>query len=303
MKKNKLIFFLIFLSIIIFQISGADLENYDPEKPEDMISAAAILYENGKYDECMTLLDQLIADYELHKLEISKKKFAVVYYQRALITYAFREEGYAEEIEAFFLKAVELNISLEIEKPASTPPYILERFISIRQEYLNKFSRTTRRNNLGIFGALVLEPTIFSDPNLLQPGIHYSFNLNEQISLGIDFRFPLEIPIWNSIRGQAGVTIYPIYSIESFFTGYSVYYMFALDELSRYTHSLSFSAQLEYIYRSGIGFAFSAEVFRLDLFWDSEGDEDRPNYGSLDLIGNLLRLSFANMSFFVYYTF
>ena len=292
-----------FISAIAFQIFGFDLEDYNAETPEEMITAVAELYDEGEYEKCRDLLDQLIIDYESDILEINKKKFAAVYYQKALISYAFREEGYEEEIEQLILNAVKLNINIEIEKPASTPPFILERFMSIKKEYLDQFSHTSRRHSLGIFGAFVLEPTLFTDPNIVQPGIHYSFNLNEGISLGLDFRFPLTDPFWNSLRGQAGATFYPTYSVETFYTGYSVYYLFALDELSRYKHSISFSAQLEYIFRNGIGFAFSAEILRLDLFWDAEGEGSLPSYGSLTLISDLLTLSFANMSFFIYYTF
>jgi hypothetical protein len=159
-----------------------------------------------------------------------------------------------------------------------------------------------RRSAVGVFGALVLEPTVFQNISLLQPGISFTFNITDAFSLDTELRFPLQLPLWSSIRGQAGLLWFPTFRVEKIATGISLYYIFGLDDLSTYSHSLSFGGRMEYITRSGIGLAGNAELLRADLVFGRTAPATPPAYTQIRFLG-LGRIVFANITIYIFYSF
>jgi hypothetical protein len=143
---------------------------------------------------------------------------------------------------------------------------------------------------------------VLLNPLLVQPGISYTFNVTENLSLLADFRFPLQLPLWNSVRGQFGMIWYPTFSIEKLATGVSLTYTFALDNLSAYTHSISFGGRAEFLTRLGLGVVGNAELVRVDLIVGGTQATTSPSYSEIPLLG-LLHIVFANITLYVYYAF
>jgi hypothetical protein len=156
---------------------------------------------------------------------------------------------------------------------------------------------------VGLVGAMVLEPTIFTDLSVLQPGLFYSFNFNDSLTIDAELRVPLRSPVWNSIRGQVGLIWYPSFKVETISMGLSGTYIFGLDNLSAYTHSLSVGGQGEIVSRSGFGFGANVEMLRVDLLFGYPTGSELPSYSALPILGNLLRMAFANIRMFAFWTF
>jgi hypothetical protein len=263
-------------------------------------------YEAGDYRSCLRTLDGYIADHNSKRFVFPHAQMARVYRLRALVAYAFRGDGdaYREEVREYLRSALVEDPEIELGSPWEIPVVVQELFYQVREEYLERFSRTSRRFTVGLLGALVIDPTLLVDPAFLQPGIYFSYNLSDSWSLISDLQIPLSLPIWDAIRGQVGLAWYPDFSITRINTCIALAYAFSLDNLQTYTHSISIGGQAERISRTGLGAGVRVEVLRLDLILGTFDSTDIPTYRSVALFGeSAFRASYANMNFFITYTF
>ena len=263
-------------------------------------------YQAGDYRSCLETLDGYIAGHNGKNFVFSHAQMARVYRLRALVAYAFRGDGdaYREEVREYLLSALVEDPEVELGSPWEIPVVVQELFYQVREEYLERFSRTSRRFTVGLLGALVIDPTLLVDPTFLQPGIYFSYNLSDSWSLISDMQIPLSLPIWDAIRGQVGLAWYPDFSITRINTCIVLAYAFSLDNLQTYTHSISIGGQAERISRTGLGAGVRVEVLRLDLILGTFDSTDIPTYRSVALFGeSAFRASYANMNFFITYTF
>ncbi len=281
---------------------GADAAPSAAEIAAERLTGAQELFDSGQYDECLALVSQTVKEYESDKTPYPWGPMAGIYGISALLAFTFRESGYEAEVDALLLKAVTLNPDIVLGSPAVVPPFVLERLAKVREGYLSRFSRTKRRTTVGLFGALVLEPTVLTNPLLLQPGVSYSFNLSESLTVEAGLRFPLQIPLWNSIRGQVGLVWYPAFRIEKISTGISVSYLFGLDNLTTFMHSISVGGKAEIVLRSGLGFAVNAELLRANLIIGTDILPEVPSYSSVPFLG-LFNFAFANITLNAFFTF
>ncbi|MEJ2663282.1 MAG: hypothetical protein P8107_04425 [Spirochaetia bacterium] len=270
---------------------------------ETKLDQAQELYTNGKYEACDTLIDETITAMEQNQIPSSNSVLASLYIVKSFVVYAFREKGYQDKIEKLLRKAIETNIFYDFPDPRVVPLYILEEYRRIKTEYLAQFMKTTRRNVIGLYGSLVMQPTVLKNPAVIQPGIHYAFNLDNSWSLWLNIAIPTQIPLLESIQGTIGVTWFPTFKVETICLGLSAAYSFRLEHYESYAHSVLLEGYGEIIYRSGLGFGASVELMRFDLLFGTGGLE-LPEYGYIDLFPNSsLRLAFANLHLYLFYTF
>jgi hypothetical protein len=295
--------FLLLASPLLAQQKAAGRTSADREAARLALQQAEDLYEAGDYQGCADIVERSIAESEAGRATFPRRTMARMRVLDALIAYTFRDDGYEERVSQSLKTALTLDLSVDAGVPAEVPPYILERFALIKKEYLAGFTRSARRSSLGFVGAMVLEPTIFTDLSVLQPGLFYSFNFSDTLTLESELRVPLQSPIWNSIRGQIGLIWFPTFRVESVSMGISTTYMFGLDNLSTYTHSLSFGGQGEIVSRSGFGVGANVEMLRIDLILGITEPSDLPTYRAIPFLGNLVRVAFANIRMFAFWTF
>ncbi len=294
------------LALTALSAAAEEKELSKSEQAKARLEQAESLYADGAYEQCREFLDNSIRQAESREVYFPGPVIARMYLLRALIAYAFRVEGeeYKAEITSLLKRAVESDLGLDIEDPAGYPPFILELFRSTQREYLARYTRRSRRFSVGILGALVIDSTVLSDPSLLQPGLLFCYNLSESLSLTSSLRLPLSLPLWASLRGQVGLAWYPSFRVEKLSTAVVSSYVFSLDDLSTYTHSFSLAGAGEYVFRSGLGFGARAELLRIDLILGQADTGDLPGYRSISLLGeSFLRATFANSSFYIFYTF
>jgi hypothetical protein len=298
----------IMFAIIVLFMSIA--RAFPQESPNDVLVRALAkykdaedLYDKGEYKSAADLLDSYISEFEAHPDSFTDKLKAKIYLLRGTITYAFREEGYRQEIEQYFLKAIERDLDLEPGDPAKVPAYVINLFTKLKVDYIHSFSREIKKSEIGLFAAFVMEPAGSQSSSYLQPGISYTFCFDNNFDIGLDIRFPLKLPVWDSIRGQLGFTWFPYYRVENLCMGISTYYAFGLDQLRYYTHAISFCGRGEIVLRSGFGIAASVEVFRLDLLFGDTSSNPPQESRYVDLVQNVLRLEFANINFYLIYNF
>jgi len=262
------------------------------------------LYHAGTYDEARMLVEAALEEVRQGVKVVTPSLAGVLarlHALAALLEYAFRDEGFEARIDERLQQALERNPYLDLGDPAEVPAFVQTRFRRLRTAYLARFSRSERRSSLGISTALVLEPTVLADPSVLQPGLSYSYNLSEYVSLDAGLRFPLVWPPWNSIRGQIGLTYYPTFLVERVVTGITFSYLFGLDELATFTHSLAIGGRAEYLSRGGLGIAMNAELLRANIVMTG-GILEPPQGTEINLLG-LLNIVFANLSLQVFYAF
>lgn len=296
--------------VAVFLVAAAAAHAAAAQPTRDELAKAASetlqkgqqLYAAGSYEESLALVRPFLEAYEAAPASYPSGSVARLYRLQALLAYTFREEGYADEITSLLARAVELDLDLEIGDPAEVPAFVIDTFTRVRNAYLARFARSARRHAVGVFGALVLEPTVFRDLSLLQPGVFYSFNLGERFTLEAQLRFPLQSPLWNSIRGQVGLLYLPAFRVDKIATGISFSYIFGVDNLSTITHSLSFAGRMELVTRSGLGLAGSAELLRADLVTGDQAPAAPPSYTQMPFFG-LGRIVFANITLALYYVF
>jgi len=273
-------------------------------EPQQKLEEVEALYSSGDYDRCAELVDAYLEEALASRTYYPRGIIARFHRLKALLAYAYREEGYREEVDHHLLEATSYDLDLQIGTASEVPLYVLERFTAIQEEYLSDYGKTARRHSLGLFGALVLEPTVITNPALLQPGLHYAYNLSRSLSFAVDVRVPLQWPLWNSIRGQTGIVWMPGFRVEKIGMGLSAFYLFGLDNLETYTHSISFGGNMELVSRWGLGLGGSAELLRVDLIFGLADETELPEYKSTSIFGeSFLRLVFANINLYVFFTF
>jgi hypothetical protein len=271
------------------------------EVAAQLLDRAIELYASGEYVACRHTVSTTIAEYLAGGSGYPMVTMARFYGLDALLAYTFREEGYEAKVDEDLQKGLELDLNLDLGDPASVPPFVLDRFSKVKNDYLAQFQRTTRRSAIGIFGALVLDPMVLQNISLLQPGIAYSFNVTDTLTVDAEIRIPLQWPIWNSIRGQIGLIWYPSFAIESIATGVSFSYVLGIDNLSSATHSLSLGGRAEFLTRWGLGIIANAELARIDLIFGAGTPSQPPTYQTIP--GGLIRIVFANVTVYVIYAF
>ncbi len=273
--------------------------------PERSLAEAERLYAEAEYEECGRLLDESLADIQAGApaaIAVRARHFSL----KALVVYALREQGsdYQEVVRGLLVRAVQADPYHDLGDPATVPPFVMRTFQQIRSEYMSRFARTTRRYTFGLLGALVVDPTELNKPSLVQPGVSFGYNVSPTWTLGADMRLPLSLPLYDSIRGQLTALWYPSFYIGRFSTAVATSYVFALDNLATFSHSLSLGGQGEILTRSGVGVGARAELVRVDLILGQVSSEDLPNYRSLSLFGSsFLRTTFANTTVYVFYSF
>lgn len=308
MSRAKALLWLLVLSISGAAATFAQSSDRGSQQEEAALRLAIVedQYSAGEYQLCRQIMDAYIEEHRSRTFKFSHAQMARIYELRALVAYAFRGEDdqYREQVRAYLLAAVEEDPETELGSPSEIPSFVQELFQQVKHEYLERFSRTRRRFQIGLLGALVIDPTLVIDPSLLQPGLYFSYNLSERFSLISDLRLPLTLPIWKSIRGQVGISLYPYFNITRLNPSIALSYVFSLDNLETYTHSLSLSGQAELISRMGLGAGMRVEVLRVDLILGLTSSGQLPTYRSVELFGeSAFRATFANLSFFIFYTF
>jgi hypothetical protein len=274
------------------------------ESAGDKLAQAESLYRDGSYEEARSLVQAALEQVRLEVRIVTPTTAGVLarlHALAALLEYAFRDPGFEERIDAELQQALERDPYIDLGDPADVPTFVQTRFRRLQGAYLERFARSERRSSLGISTALVLEPTVLADPSVLQPGLSYSYNLSEYVSLDAGLRFPLVWPPWNSIRGQIGLTYYPTFLVERVITGITFSYLFGLDELATFTHSLAIGGRAEYLSRGGLGIAMNAELLRANIVMTG-GTLEPPQGTEINLLG-LLNIVFANLSLQVFYAF
>jgi len=293
------------LCCLIISLAADPIQPDREIDPRPLLEEAIKLYDGGKYEECRIFLDELILQHE-DKLfnNLYKSEIAQIYLLRSQVSYAFRKEGYQDEIHDLLLTAVTIDPDIQLEDPEKIPPFILGVFHEVREAYISGFSRLNKRHNLGLFFSLLIDPTVLSDPLLLQPEIYYSFNMSKGSSLTTGFGIPVTWPPWNSIRGHIGLLWMPVYRVERLSSGLTMEYHFALSDLERFTHSISFGFLERYINRSGLGIGVNIELILLDFIFGISEVPELPGYQPIDILGgSFMRMAFANTRISVFWNF
>jgi len=261
------------------------------------------IYANGDYAGCRFAIDELMSLEKEKKLELSFFQMAKIYSYKALVAYAFREEGYQDEVKRNLLRAVQTDLNFDFEDYAIIPAYVVDVFIKTKREYHDMFSKTTRRHTMGIYGSLTAIPTILDNPEYLKPGVHYSYNFSESFMLVTDVEFPATANIFNSITGRVGIAWFPSFKVETVSMGLLTLYGIKLEKNTNALHVVSFEGYGEFILRLGLGLAVSIELLRMDLvFGDEPGDFSET--GSVEIIStDQVRLTSGNLRFYLFWTF
>lgn len=277
----------------------------DVVDPEAVLQEAIDHYDAGEYEECGNLIDTLIGLVEAGEVRfIQRSGEAEAYLYRALVSYAFREEGYQDQVRADLERAVEVDLDFDLPDPSRLPPLVIGYFQEVRAEYLARYTKTAKRSQLGLYGSLIVDPTVLTNPLLLQPGIYAAYALSENWSLQGGLGIPVVWPPWNSIRGRIGFIWHPAYRVERFSSGISSQYLFTLNDLSVLTHSLSFGFRGEYVLRGGAGLMIDAELLRADLVFGATVVPELPGYSPLSLFADsFIRVAFANTRFAVFWNY
>ena len=126
----------------------------DREAANLALQQAEDLYKAGDYQGCAGIVEGSIADSEAGRALFPKRTMARIRVLDALIAYTFRDAGYEERVSRSLKTALTLDLNVEVGEPAEVPPYILERFALIKKEYMAGFTRSARRNTIGLVGAI-----------------------------------------------------------------------------------------------------------------------------------------------------
>ncbi|MBN1697541.1 MAG: hypothetical protein JW881_08515 [Spirochaetales bacterium] len=286
---------------------GADTPESRKEAQMKYMNAKE-LYDQGEYEECKQLLDSYIYEFLEKDIFYPVSVRSDIYVLRAMVSFVFLTEGYQEEIRFLFLQAIRLDLGLELDDPTVVPPRLIKLFNEVKTEYLARFSRTTKRHNIGIITSLVKhQDTLLS---IIQPGLHYAYNLSEDFSLVLDARVQLTARLLENFSVQGGIIWIPEFRIEQVVFGLSTYYIFSLDNYLEndrnyygFTHSLGLCGHGEVIWRIGLGLAAEVEIVRLDLMLGSKTSEITSGYDSIDIIPDMLRFLFANLNIYLFFNF
>jgi hypothetical protein len=259
------------------------------------------LYTKAEYTSCKAAIDTALIDFANGKLPLSSFDVAEIYIYKALVVYAFREEGFQKEIETLLQKAVELDINYDFKDYAIIPTYLIDKFVKIKQEYLARFAKSTRRHCLGLYGVISYLPMFSGSSEYLIPGIHYSFNPGDNFTLLLDFESPLSSPIFNIVQFRVGTIWFPTFKVETISMGLGAFYSLRIENGASYTHIVAIEGYGEFILRVGFGVAASVELVKLSVL---TGSGTLAPVGYFDIFSSeKSRFSFANLRVYLFYTF
>lgn len=270
---------------------------------EEKAALAAIkdLYEKAQYTECLAVIQAARADREAGKLVFSGTQVADLNVYEAFVVYAFREEGYQEKIRVLLFAAIEADLNYDFQNYAAVPPFILDRFISLKKEYHARFSKSARRHSIGLYGVINYLPATVAIAEYIKPGIHYTVNLSDYVSLLFDFEVPLSLPLFNVIQFRTGAIWFPSFKIETISMGLGLFYSLRIEEFINFTNMVSFEGYGEIVLRSGLGFGASVELLRFEFLI---GPGTLQTIGFVDIFSTpQLRFTFASLRIYAFFTF
>ncbi|MBN1411541.1 MAG: hypothetical protein JW969_11905 [Spirochaetales bacterium] len=291
-----ILFFLVCLPVLYAQ------EESPTEAARKKFEEVESLYASGQYEDCRKLVEvylQATGDDRFPNYFLAR-----LYRIKGFLVYAFREEGkpYRDEIQGLFQKAIELDINLTPGKPSQIPPFLYDLFTSTRDAYIKRFTRETRRNNIGLYS------TVF-----INLGLYYSINLSDSWSITAEIGFPFRSPfieepaILDKLSGQIGAVWYPTWNLEQIIFALAGFYRFELNGIMvndlKYIHTMSIAGQAEINTRLGLGIFVRAEIIRIDLYYSGGSTFELPAYGEWPILPGFLRIGYANINFGLFYTF
>jgi len=258
------------------------------------------LYKAGEYEKCRVKTEEYIEEFEEQNIYYQPGIRANFYVMKAMVSYAFREEGYKQEIEQLFKKAIETDLDLEIGDIATVPAFLNELFNKTKKEYLSQYSKTARRNSFGIVTTIVCTNPF--DGSNIQPGIFYEFNITDSLSINTDIKIPIQGNFWNFWRIKIGALWYREFRVEKFVFALGLYDILKINNWSLQTNTVSFCGRGEVITRNGLGIAADVEVMHLDLNFTQAESEEITNLSEIGQ-GSFFELFFANIDIYFIITF
>jgi len=289
--------FCVCISPVYAQVDSGDDELSASDIARLKYDEAWQLYQKGDYETSRDKVNISILEFEQQKIYYPKSTKANFYVLKAMLLYVFREEGYRDEIDALFLKAITIHLGQEIGDATQVPPFLIERFNKIKRDYLAQYSKLSRRFSMGLVTTLICTEN-FSTQNI-QPGIHYAFNLSDYLSLTADIKFPIRGGFWDFWRIKGGIIWYPSFKVEDLVFGIGFYDIFTINSWKVVRNSFSIAGHGEIITRSGLGIAADIELLRFDLIFthDLEGAQIE-NFSPM-IIANSINLFFAHLDFYL----
>lgn len=242
----------------------------EEEKPDAYTIAlmkyenAMELYKHGEYEKSLELVNTYIQEFEEKRVHYPRKIKADIYVLKGMLTYVFLEEGYREEIETLFLKAVQINLDQEIGDDTEVPAYLIQLFKKTKEEYLDQFSKTTKRNIVGFVTTLIYTEKFVAGN--FQPGIYYAFNFTNFWSVIATVKLALGSNFWNTWHFKVGGILYSDFRVEKLVYGLGLYNIFSINTSEdTIRNSVSLCGHGEFFTRPGFGLAVDIEVLRFDI--------------------------------------
>ena len=280
------------------------------------------LYAAARFAECRAAVENTLALQASGGLHLVFYQLAEIYVYQALVVYAFRETAATvsaaekERIEALLQKAakivedgqilrqkaVELDINYDFSDYTVFPAYILDKYRRIKEAYLARFSKSSRRNSLGINVMMSYLSATLAQAQNLTLGIHYGFNLGDAVELVADVEFPLSDQFYNMLKLRVGLIWFTSFRVESPVLGLGLFN--SINPESNWTafiDAVSFEGYGEIIFRFGLGLGASIEVVRGEFIL---GNADFSVIQSVSpFTSGKFRLSFANVRLYIFWTF
>jgi hypothetical protein len=259
-------------------------------------------YAKAEYEHCHEIISDALERADAGTLHFPTYYLAEIRVYQALLAYAFREPGFEKDVEDFLQQAIELNINYDFTDYGVIPTYVLEQFLKIKREYLSRFSKTSRRNSLGIYVMTSYLSTFVTSPEFINLGLHYAFNLSDNVSLFLDGEFPLSEQIFNLLQFRVGAIWFPTYKVETVSLGLGLLYSLKIENWTAFINVVSFEGYGEFVFRFGLGVGASVELLRMDILM---GEGTFPDVvGSVPLFSSdYARFTFANLRFYIFWNF
>ncbi len=259
-------------------------------------------YANAEYESCRTLIRRTLEQADAGTLHFPNFYLAEIRVYQALLAYAFREAGYEKEIETFLQYAIESDINFDFTDYALVPTYVLEQFLRIRRTYLRRFSKTTRRHNLGVYGMASSLTTFIQEAQYFNLGLHYGLNLSDNFTLFFDGEFALSQDFFNLMQFRVGTVWFPSTRVEAASLGLGVFYSLKIEDWTAFINVISIEGYGEIILRAGLGVGASVELMRLDILMGSGTFPTSTGYVPL-FASDYVRFSFANLRIYLFWNF
>jgi hypothetical protein len=286
-----------------------------PEKPQteqtglkqkDAEETIRELYAKADYAACRALLAIAFDDLAAGKLQLSDPDRAVLYVYQALIVYAFRETGAVSaaekrDIESLLQRAIELDINYNFSDYTAFPAFILEQYRKIKETYLARFAKSTRRHSLGIHVMMSYLSAFIVSPQFFTLGLHYALSLNDYLALFFDAEVPVSDQIFNLIQFRVGVVWFSSFKVDTFSLGLGLFNSLKVENWSAFTDSVSFEGYGEIVFRWGMGLGASIEIVRLDLLLGAGAFPSIENTSVFST--DKVRLAFSNVRLYLFWTF